>query len=118
MGNILFVKMTVTNGDRNYINITKYKVSKVTDKRVYYYSILDEDTNEDDILYVEKDRFNNCIVKSISEKAITSSIWCKEEDLEDAKNKVGFDLKKFVLKFLNNVDKSYKHPRIRSMIRI
>ena len=118
MNNILFVKMVVTDGCRNYINITKYKVQNITDERIYYYTIFDEDTTEDDVKYIEKERLENCIVKSISENAIISTIWCKEEDLQTAKEMVANELEQYLKKLINNIEICFAHSKIRSMVKI
>ena len=118
MKNILFIKMTITDGRRNYINITKYKVQKVTEKRVYYYTIFDEDTTEEDVKYIEKEKLENCIVKSIGENTMISTIWCKEEDLNKSKKLVADELENYLKKLINNIETCFIHSKIRSMVKI
>lgn len=118
MKNILFVKLVVTHGCRNYINITKYRVKKVTDKRVYYYSILDEDTTDEDVRYVDKEMFENCSIKSISDNAIISTIWCDEKDLYKAEYLVSHELEKYLTDLIFNIECCFMNYKKRSMIKI
>lgn len=119
MKNIVFVKMTVTEGRRNYISIVKYRVQKVTDKRVYYYTVLDEDTTEDDVKYVEKDRFGDCEVICVGGiGSIISSVWCYEEDLDISKELVAKELEGYLNNLISNISKCFDDVKVKSMIKI
>lgn len=119
MKNIVFVKMTVTEGRRNYISIVKYRVQKVTDKRVYYYTVLNEDTTEDDVKYVEKDRFGDCEVICVGGiGSIISSVWCYEEDLDISKELVAKELEGYLNNLISNISKCFDDVKVKSMIKI
>ena len=93
MEELCFVKFMIMKGKRSSLIVSNYKIQKETSKRVYYYEFLDEDTEEDEVLYIDKKYLNNLVIENRGEASMVAYNWCYKKDLENIKKEAISGLK-------------------------
>lgn len=115
--NIYMVKFTMFDKLKPLLQIKEFKTHKITDKRVYYYEIYDEDSNEDDITYINRDMFTKGMITQ-SDTSISSTMWCDKEELEYVKNKVKLNMRRNLENKIRRIFSSDINESNRSSIKI
>lgn len=113
MKELCFVKFMIMKGSRSSLMISNYKVQKETAKRVYYYEFLDEDTEEDEVLYIDKKSLNNLVVENRGQHSTIAYNWCYKEDVDKTKEEVISGLKSHLESLINGLSSYAEKERNR-----
>lgn len=96
---IYFAKLRTFKTLPTSISITEYCIKKVTEKRVYYYENFDKHSTEEDVKFVDKNKFGTYDV--ILENGIVATTWFSDSETEDVKDIAINGLKNAIKEELN-----------------